>query len=49
MNIKKQFAKVFHGKQADKKEHHEKRITEEHEQKVIQQKMAMLNGEVAKH
>ena len=49
MDIKKQFAKVFHGKQADKKEHYEKRVAKEHEQKIIQQKMAMLNGEVTKH
>lgn len=45
MKIKKRFAKIFHGKHGDKKEHNEKRIAEEHEQKIIQQKMAMLSGE----
>jgi hypothetical protein len=49
MNIKKQFDKVFYGKHADWKEQNKKRIADEHEQKIIQQKMAMLNGENKHH
>ena len=46
MNLKKLLTKSFRGKQSGKKDRNEKPVTGEHEQKIIQQKMAMLmNGE----
>ena len=44
MSIKALFVMVFRNKKSGKDRRNKKRITNEHEQNLIQQKMDMLNG-----